>query len=414
MAVVGIYTELVDTDLGTFTPDDGICMLICPATAQSASGGLQYELNIPYLIYSLNDLVNLGVTAENNPLMTEHVTKFYAKAGNGAKLWVVGYEETFVALQTLVNTTLPIIIRQTVTTGFDYRPRIIGIVGSPKFVTATTASDPLIPADVETLVGNLNTQLDNLFVDSFRMCAVVDSIMLNCANSLGISYEQLASRLESAALLQAPSVAVQLTSDNTSYTASVGQTLGLLASITIATSPGSLQLPFLNKEQYYVDANAGEYIYTPVSIVSNDKVKDIGSKQYLFSRTFPQVPGTYFNDGATCNEPTKALSSLEFVRVGNAVCDAVEAFFVRYLNSNVPVTTSGDIDPGYKSATLSALSDKYLTRFETNQYVSKIVVDFVAKDGNFVESRAIEVSVKILPMASLREVYEKVMFVSSL
>lgn len=414
MARTGIYTSLIDTALGNAQASDGIAMIVAPATAQSGTGGLDFMIETAYMITSLKELENMGVTAENNSILHHQVSEFYSSAGSGARLWVVGYTQTAQGLTDFIDDKLETVIRSTTATDFDMRPRMLGVIGAKEYVTETTAEDPLVPEVVTTAIAKLQTVLDNLFSESYRMCAVMDAIMLNCANAGGFVVEQTATRLTDLASLDAPRVGLCVTTTTIGQTASVGQVLGIMAAVGLATSIGSMALEAPAQAGYMLDANVGTYINTNVALLSKAKFDELGEKQYIFLRTRPQMPGVYYNDGATCNDPTMALSSLEFLRVGNAVCDSVEAYFVQLINTNITTNTDGSISNAYKSATLADLNSRFLQPRINAGQAQAINVDFWAHDGNFIASRAIDVEVQILPLASLREVYIETLFVSNI
>lgn len=414
MAVTLIETKLGDTALGSPAAYDGIAMLCVPGEVTTGTGGLAIALNTPYLVSSMKDITSMGATVSNNPDLIEQANLFYAKAGNGSRLWFVVYTKTVEGYKAFLDTYLEDMVQATVVTDFNLRPRLIGFCGSRDFVTDTTTSDPLVPAIVTAAIPKFQTHLNNLFQDSFRCVGVIDGINLNCKTASGILGEQIATTLPDCAALNAPRVGVQITGSTSTSTAAVGEVLGIMAANTVATSIGSMILGSAAPIEYFVDTYDGNYIGTPVGKVNRSKCEEIGGKQYIFTRTRPQCSGVYYNDGATCNDPTMALSSLEFVRVGNKVCDMAEAFFVLLLNTNIPTDANGEIDAGYKASTLADLDARYLAPMVRRGDAQTISVDFKAKDGNFIQSRAIEVTIQILPNASLREVYIETFFVSSL
>lgn len=410
MAVTGIYTTITDTALGSPVISDSIAMLICPATAESGTGGLQFELDTPYLLYNVKDATDLGITDAVNGKLLFNVREFYEQAGVGARLWLVGYQNTQAGAEAFIDNTLPTVVQGTAIANFDNRPRYIGFVGDKSFVSTATGQ-PVLPTETQTLVGKLQTQLANMFNDSYRMCAVMDAMTLNCANATGMLTEQIATTLIDCATLNAPRVGLQITTSTPGQSASVGQTIGRMSAITIETSIGAMTLPSINQLGYFIDSYQGTDVNTNVSYMTRGKYDDMGQKQYIFTRTRPQRSGVYYNDGATCNDPIMALSSLEFLRVGNAVCDSVENFFVDYLNTNVPLEGT-DIASGYKQNALADLRSRYLLPRINRQEAQDIQVDFRAVDGNFPATRAIEVTVSIYPMSSIREIYIETLFVS--
>lgn len=413
MAKTGIYTTLGDTAFGANAVSDGVAMLICPATAQTGTGGLAFELDTAYMVASYKEATNMGLTEEVNPNLLFNVREFFEKAGNGAKLWIVGYTPTAAGLTVFITDLLEEIIQSTVVANFDNRPRMLGFVGETDFITTSETTDPLVPEYIQTTAKAIQTMLENLFTESFRMVAILDGMMMNCAVEGGIVDEQLATRLLNLATLEAPRVAVLETTSTAGQSASVGQALGILSGVSIATSIGDMTLGSVDQNQYFLDANAGTLINTPVAKVNRVKCETLGTNQYLFTRTRPQKSGVYFNDGATCNDPANALSTIEYVRVGNAVCDTVEGFFVDLINTIVGSTTAGEVDPAYKAAMLDDLYDRYLLpRIRRGEAVA-IDVDFWAKDGNLQVSRAIEVQVQITGSPTLREAFIETFFVSA-
>ena len=92
MAVVDIYTTLGDTRLGNTTPSDGIGMIVAPATASSGTDA-NFALDTAYLITSVADLTAMGVTSATGAILLFQVEEYYAKAGSGSRVWVVGYAQ---------------------------------------------------------------------------------------------------------------------------------------------------------------------------------------------------------------------------------------------------------------------------------------------------------------------------------
>lgn len=69
---------------------DGLMALLVSATAV----GTSFALNTPYSIRSVGDVTGLGITDENNPVLSKHVRDFYAEAGEGTELIIFGVEKS--------------------------------------------------------------------------------------------------------------------------------------------------------------------------------------------------------------------------------------------------------------------------------------------------------------------------------
>lgn len=63
----------------------------------------------------------------------------------------------------------------------------------------------------------------------------------------------------------------------------------------------------------------------------------LGDSQYMFHGPYYQLPGLYWNDGATCDLSINPLSTQEFNRVGNKEVSALLNFLALLKGKNVPV-----------------------------------------------------------------------------
>lgn len=83
MPLPGVKINLGNGALGRVSASaDGVAGLILTGTAVEN----KLQLNKPYQISSTRDLVMLGVTAENNPLLEKEIKAFYAQSGDGSEL----------------------------------------------------------------------------------------------------------------------------------------------------------------------------------------------------------------------------------------------------------------------------------------------------------------------------------------
>ena len=81
---------------------DGLLGLICSATPVVD----KFELNKPYTIRSYDDLATYGITAENNPGVEKLIRDFYAMAGDGTRVYLMGVANT-VTMTSMVDYTKP-------------------------------------------------------------------------------------------------------------------------------------------------------------------------------------------------------------------------------------------------------------------------------------------------------------------
>ena len=333
MARTGVTVKLQDTAIGTSSSNEGVAMLVLPVSSASPL------IDTPVLVASLEEAQKLGGYSTLDAGAKFQVSEFYSKAGSGSKLWLVGYDYSAKkGISAIQMSAIKQAIRQTTATLWDNRPRLIGFVyPSDTAVPKSGLAEDLTKS--QGAIQNVQGLIQDMFAESYRMVAVLD------AGRIG----QDINNLPSGDTYNAYGVALALTTPDPTYTADVGRALGILAGINPAQSIGQMTLGSVSPVDYFVNATTANAA-SNVAVVSRSVIDDIGAKQYLFTRTRPGNSGVYYNDGATLNKSTNALSAIEFVRVANGVCDDAEYYFQQLINTQVPVTASGDIDAGYKSA----------------------------------------------------------------
>ena len=76
------------------------CLGFLALGACEVAGDNNFKLGKAYTVKKLAALEALGITVENNPNLYRNVKDFYAEAGDGAELWIMGFAdtETFVSV----------------------------------------------------------------------------------------------------------------------------------------------------------------------------------------------------------------------------------------------------------------------------------------------------------------------------
>lgn len=226
----------------------------------------------------------------------------------------------------------------------------------------------------------------------------------------------LANTLPDLANAEAPLVGVCLVTDTIGSRACVGRLGGFMSQLSPATSIGDMTsgIPFATT-LYFLDAQLdGTPIATPCSSAKLTTVNTLGDKQYIFARTRPPQNGLWWNDGATCNPPENALSTLEAGRLIASVVDDAREIFTRYINSRVPVNRDGDLDGGYRQTVIDNADSRLRKLYVETGDMSDLAIELKAKDDNFVETRTWEVTIRILPAFTLRWVDGTVFYVKAL
>lgn len=416
MSVTQLKVQLQDTTIGQFTPNEGVAALVYGL--EVSSGTLSGK---PILLTS-NDQYTAWATAaqgdaeivNNDAHLAAIIAKFYQKAGSGAYLWLMlvsGKNDDFVTSNAVAIKSM---VYQTAANGFGYRPRLIGFASQ----AVDTISSAPMPATLPTMVTSIETMQNELFAESFRVCNVVATSI--STTNLSTSGALDPSKAINFATYNAPSVAVLITTslgnptldaqgNITAYVPlkDVGEVLGVMASISIAQSIGSCGVPSVASQAFFNDQTN----VVDISTVSLAMFNAMGKAQNLFHRTRRQLTGVFYNDGATCNDATMALSKLEYLRLGNAVCDDAEYYFQRIINTQQPVDASGNL-----SATASALFENgFYNQFAQPRIsagqCSNITVQV---DGtNFVSTKTLKVSISIQPSPSVEQVFVYTFYVTS-
>lgn len=425
MAKTGIYVSLSDSQIGNNQSDESIAMIFADAPAISST----FLQDKAYMITGLQDAAALGITQEweteqlssSGSRLYTHIADFYANAGSGTKLWICGTTFTYgksgsLSQASFYSGKVADAVMQTVENGYALRPRIFILCKGEKAAASTKYTSSSLNCDYDlTDIAAFQTFLEDMSNDnSIRMCGIYDGAFLNPATTpIDVT------NLTDASGLNAPLVGYNITDIHGYGISSTGHVGGILSGRNIQASIGNVSLGSTVQKAYFTNVKntSGSITYqsgTPVSQLNNAKNDIIGEKGYVFLRTRPMITGLFYNDGSTCNLSTNALSKLEMVRVGNAVCDDAQQFLTLYLNVNIPVESDGTILASYKSSMSSDFYSRYIQPRLNAGQASDIRITFSEKDGNYVQSKAIQCTVEILPSPAMEQGYVNVFYVSSL
>lgn len=425
MAKTGIYVSLSDSQIGNNQSDESIAMIFADAPAISST----FLQDKAYMITGLQDAAALGITQEwetgqldtSKSRLYTHIADFYANAGSGTKLWICGTTFTYgesgsLSQASFYSSKVENAVMQTVENGYALRPRIFILCKGEKAAASTKYTGDTLNCDYDSKdIAEFQTFLENMSNDnSIRMCGIYDGAFLNPKTTpIDVT------KLTDASGIKAPLVGYNITDIHGYGISSTGHVGGMLSGRNIQASIGNVSLGSTVQKAYFTNVKntTGSITYksgTPVSQLNNAKNDIVGEKGYVFLRTRPMITGLFYNDGSTCNLSTNALSKLEMVRVGNAVCDDAQQFLTLYLNVNIPVESDGTILASYKSSMSSDFYSRYIQPRLNAGQASDIRVTFSEKDGNYVQSKAIQCTVEILPSPAMEQGYVNVFYVSSL
>lgn len=297
------------------------------------------------------------------------------------------------------------LIRQTVDESFDERPRQVILVDGRTDYPWSIDSD------------YHNTLVETLHREGFR-CVFIHSTVLRVDE--GSPFPDI-DELDDLTKENMPFMAKSIVSRGADDIGLGGvEAASLLSTLSVGTSIGDGGLQAIATPDHLfaretgVDPADAGILTKPVRSLSLTEVDMLGEKGYLFTRTRPPRNGLWWNDGATCNDPDNALSTLEMGRTICSIADDLQAFFVPYLNTRVPVTNTGDIQSTYKQVVLDNARAAVIQRYIENGDISDARIGLVAKDNDMIGTRTWEVTLSILPAPTLRWIDGYVFYVKNL
>jgi hypothetical protein len=386
-----ISTTIINTPSGTPASDNGVCALVCKAVTISTT----FVCDTWYLLTKASDLATLGVTAATDLAghvnVYKQVTDFYAQAGDGAKLWLCGMSLATAFKDYVATSTFKNGIRGTALTDPLNRVKMIGLCFETPLIGQLATDFPTTVTDILT---PLQATQVALFAEGFPVSFIVDGYNMSSTIT--------PTTLTTMATRSCPSISFCITGNDESGVSAVGLALGRLARITVGHGFGAVEDGPMNTNYAYLTNGinvdylttdtlvlgkvytvvGGAITYNSVSKsvgdtvtcvtdhytfttsaggrlnyhvaatdVSKMFVADInllGTKQFMFLRTWFDKSGYYWNDGATCEVETKPLSTIEFNRVGNYLSSAALGFFINEMGKNLPLNkATGAVDDGY-------------------------------------------------------------------
>jgi hypothetical protein len=320
---VKIYFE--NGALGSVAPSaDSVAGLMATAVAVTASGGLQ--LSKSYLIRSLSDLEALGVTSavnDANAFLYKHVKEFYAEAGEGAELWIMGLPNTMTpsAMVDPTRDAAKLFVREAegklraVAVAYNpangYTPTITDGVDGDLFAAMQHAQQ-LAEWATTTLYAPLLVLLE---ARSFSGVAADLRDLSTCTyNRVGVLLGDTAAASSGAA---------------------VGLLLGRIARIPVQRHIGRVRDNAVSALTAYLGSRPAELAD---ATTANDK-------GYVTFRTFTGKSGYFFADDSLATAAGDDYRSLARRRTVDKAYRIAYAALLNFLNDEVPITSAGELVP---------------------------------------------------------------------
>ena len=450
-----INIVVVNNASGIPPSSDGIMGMICKAVAISTT----FALDTAYLISSVTDLATLGITAAldvtNSTAIYQQVSEFYAQAGEGALLWLVGTAKTNAFATYVASSTFSGLIRGTAAANPANRVKMLGFCYD---VPAATQSASDFPADVTATITALQTATTALFNLGYQFSSIIDGY--------NMSTTVTPSTIGTMATKAAPSVSVCITGTQPNGVSSVGLALGRFARISIGHGFGAVADGPVNASTAYLTngiarpstgaltvgtaytvyggtvtynsvlylagqtftavtgfttftTTNGGAVYTgatQVAKLSPTDVSSLGSSQYLFLRNWFNHSGYFWNDGATCDLSSNQLSTQEYNRVANAISADALSFFIEEMGKNLPLNpATGNVDAIYLTAKQKQFYDQYIAPLTVASGSGDLSDGSLVVTGvNFNATKTLNFVITIVPTPILGSVTGTIQFSATL
>lgn len=363
---------------------DGVAGLIL--TGQAVAGKL--NLDQVYQLSSARDLGNMGVTAENNPLVFKEISAFYAQAGDGAELYVVVTAQT-VSLTEMVADADNSPIHKLIAGGGG-RIRLVGL-------NKNEAADPEdftenIDPDAVTAAAALNTIAESYFSKMRPFRAFVPANGWT-GETAGMFQPREASYNRVGFVLAADEQIGDV------YSPAVGQVLGRAAGIGVHQSLARVKSGAIAVSGWLADGSRPDD-----SIGKWEALDDAG---YIFYRTFTSKNGLYLNDDPMAAPLSDDYSSLRYGRVIDKAALIAYNAYIDEIQDNVEVDANGNIPDGacryYEGlldrAVLTQMGDQ-ISSFET----------YIDPAQNILSSETMNVVAKLVPQGIQKTINVKLGF----
>lgn len=457
MAQHNIDISVLNDNVGIPQDNEGIFEIFAKAVAVAST----FSLDTPYLLTQLADLADLGIDAAydatNNVAVYQQISDFYAQAGDGALVWLVGVAKATAYATYVASATFDSMIQFTAISDPNNRAKMIGLCYDVP-VASQSATD--FPADVAATITALQTKQVTMFNHGYQWSAILDGYKMSTTVT--------PSTIGTMANKSAPAVSLCITGIKPNGVSGVGFALGRFARIGIGHGFGAVEDGPMNTSAAYLTnavtipatgtlvvgkvytvfggaitynsltynpgdtftAVTGQTTFTTsaagyvvenlansdVSKLSPTYIDSLGSKQYMFLRTWFGKAGFFWNDGATCEALTKQLNTQEYDRVANALSADALVFFINQMGKNLPLDpTTGAVAQSYLNGKQAEFFSTYIEPISVNGGTGDITTgSMILSAPNFNSTKTMNFTLTIVPTPILGNVVGVVKFSATL
>ncbi|MBS1535313.1 MAG: hypothetical protein JST78_09565 [Bacteroidetes bacterium] len=321
MGLPGASITFENGNLGVVaTSPDGLCGLISSAEAVSTT----FELNKHYVIYSLKDAENLGITnSVANHALYKTIKEFYAECGNGTELWIYGVARTL-TLDQIITASEQLLINS------DRKIRAVMVKYSPSAADTAVASG--IRTGFPATIAAAQGIADQYTTDNIHPVVY----MIEGYNFTGVAQD-----LVGFTALTNNRVMVMIgdTETRTGTTASKGAAIGVLggrfAKNQVHVNVGRVKDGALKPLEFYI-------VDTPVERYNVTALHDKG---FVTLRTHVGKSGYYFTDDPMACTVEDDYHYLARRRTIDKAFVLANGTLTNYVLDDLDVTADGKISP---------------------------------------------------------------------
>lgn len=372
MARPNVNITLGNGNLGrSAATDDGVAALLL--TGAAVSGKL--ELNKHYQLSGTADLVSLGVTADNNPLVYKEVTAFYEQTGDGAELHLLVVAEATTLTQ-MCDSAADSPLHKLI----DASGGRVRLVGVNKIPPTEYEADTTQGIDKDAVTAAEKAQA---VIESYAAGKVNPFRLLMPAPAFDAEVDSLFKPRESST----NAVCYVLASDDAvKHTAAIGRVLGRAASLSVHQSIGRVRSGSIGTEMYLTDGQS----YIDADGLA-DSLHDAG---YIIPVAYPRKNGAYLNGDPAAAPVTDDYAQLRYGRTVDKARIIVYDTLIDEILDDVDTDSDGDLSAGQRTSYEGMIENAVLTQM--NGEITSFAVS-IPEGQNILTSETIRVVCRIQP-----------------
>lgn len=362
--------------------DDGISGMILTGTAVPE----KLELNKVYVLGGMTDLKKYGIEEQTNPLLVKDITAFYNTAGEGAELHLLVVSEATTLTQICANEDGSPLNR--LINSAAGRIRLVGINRNTPVEYELTA-EKCLDADIITAITAAQTVAD-AFLERIAPFRVFIPAIGWTGETDGL-YQPREGSCNRIAVVMASDGKV---GESKLYSAAIGQVLGRAAKISVHQNLGRVRDGAIASTGYMTDGKTPEEHFSKLGILN-----DAG---YIFYRTYIGKNGYYLNGDAMAAPTTDSYCYLSSGRVIDKAAVIAYRTYIDEILDNIEVDPESGTIP---TAICKSFEASIIRAVNTNMNgeISSFTA-YIDPSQNILANGHMEITCKIVPLATLREI----------